>query len=429
MNSVIIIFFDEKILVDYKDIQINGFKNKLCDVPNEHIVASLIKDKNGRKGIAILKSSTVKKIIKHSSDSNIYSFMLIDEDEDEDEDEDKFAPSLEDGITFLSVGANGVTHKIVYQGVTRILKTSLNSKSDNLFYEYIVGQYINKLADIFPCFIKTHGILVQDTTSLYQLLHGDTTFLTSIPRLTNKSANIRELFAESCKDVTLSLELEYIESETLNTMCNNEVFSNIPFRNLTEPIPQLESLPPELMYVLYQIYMPLAFLVKNFNHRDLHHANILIEQENEGYIDYEYNYTDGTTIRFKSRYKARIIDYGRSFFYDPANESDFGSSEKIYNIISSVVDCNKLVSLDFPRESNDVVDISHELFHPLLHIQQRSKINFSNIYHLHDFLLLYIHFNSTYNTYLYQDMKSSYTLKIFQDGRPFEIVYADNMSE
>ena len=33
MNSVIIIFFDEKILVDYKDIQINGFKNKfLCPI-------------------------------------------------------------------------------------------------------------------------------------------------------------------------------------------------------------------------------------------------------------------------------------------------------------------------------------------------------------------------------------------------------------
>jgi hypothetical protein len=39
-----------------------------------------------------------------------------------------------------------------------ILKSSKTSTSDNLIYEYIVGErYINRVMERFPCFVETYG--------------------------------------------------------------------------------------------------------------------------------------------------------------------------------------------------------------------------------------------------------------------------------
>jgi hypothetical protein len=77
----------------------------------------------------------------------------------------------------------------------------------------------------------------------------------------------------------------------------------------------------ELLYVLYQIYMPLAMLTKHFTHYDLHDENVLLyEPVKNKYIEYNYHIFDSNgrtelkVVKFKSRYITKIIDYGRSYF-------------------------------------------------------------------------------------------------------------------
>ena len=71
----------------------------------------------------------------------------------------------------------------------------------------------------------------------------------------------------------------------------------------------------DMLYVLYQVYLPLAFLRNNFTHYDLHWNNVILyEPQPNSYIEYHYHMTDGTTTSFKSKYLVKIIDYGRCFF-------------------------------------------------------------------------------------------------------------------
>jgi hypothetical protein len=77
----------------------------------------------------------------------------------------------------------------------------------------------------------------------------------------------------------------------------------------------------ELLYILYQVYMPLAIMRDWFTHYDLHTGNVLLYEPVKGkYIEYHYHLEpdkDGNKkiISFKSRYIAKIIDYGRCYFY------------------------------------------------------------------------------------------------------------------
>jgi hypothetical protein len=96
----------------------------------------------------------------------------------------------------------------------------------------------------------------------------------------------------------------------------------------------------ELLYLLYQVYMPLTALAKEFTHYDLHLDNVLVYEPVRGkYIQYYYVLNDGTQISFKSSYIAKIIDYGRSFFVDN-KKSIVGTSKNIYNEICHIKKCN-----------------------------------------------------------------------------------------
>ena len=88
--------------------------------------------------------------------------------------------------------------------------------------------------------------------------------------------------------------------------------------------------------------MPLATLSETFTHYDLHCGNVLIYEPVPGkYIDYRYMLDDGSIVEFKSRYIAKIIDYGRAFFKDDSNEEISGSSKSIYDTIcKNIPECD-----------------------------------------------------------------------------------------
>ena len=61
------------------------------------------------------------------------------------------------------IGLNAVIQKITYtdnnnKNAYAILKKAQTAIRDNIMYEYIVGQYINKLNKLYPCFIETYGL-------------------------------------------------------------------------------------------------------------------------------------------------------------------------------------------------------------------------------------------------------------------------------
>ena len=373
-NSIFIVFIDESILLDYKDIRIDGFQNKFCDVPNEYLVVCLIKDENDRKGIAVMRGETVNKINKTSKNkSNNIRFFVVDEDEDED---DKFAPKLipteksirpvntssmgdssaprkkieknikkfpinrNFGINFDSVsivktissGKNGVVVKITGEDENQsiILKSSIYTTKyypDNLLYEFLVGQYINTKAKVFSCFIQTFNIYnFLDYNGWLNFNYGsDQKEKIEIlkTRLKKEEFNsLKELLGFACRNAKyLALSIENIKnSKNLSDMLENQNF--------------VEN---DLLNVLYQIYMPLSVMAKNFTHYDLHAENVMIEKEAENCcIEYEYVYKDGSSVKFKSQYKAKIIDYGRCFFLESDNPSQYGSSKIIKEVLCSI---------------------------------------------------------------------------------------------
>ena len=110
---------------------------------------------------------------------------------------------------------------------------------------------------------------------------------------------------------------------------------------LNHPHPDVDFPYKDLLNVLYQIYMPLASLSDTFTHYDLHMGNILIYEPVPGkYIDYKYVLSDESTVEFKCRYIAKIIDYGRCFFEDISV-----SSKSIYDAVcQNIPECDG----DFP---------------------------------------------------------------------------------
>jgi hypothetical protein len=79
--------------------------------------------------------------------------------------------------------------------------------------------------------------------------------------------------------------------------------------------------------------MPLAEVSYAYTHYDLHEENVLLYEPVVGsHIEYFYH-IDGEIITFKSKYIAKIIDYGRSFFNQFGNTTSTGSSNAIYDTV------------------------------------------------------------------------------------------------
>jgi hypothetical protein len=91
--------------------------------------------------------------------------------------------------------------------------------------------------------------------------------------------------------------------------------------------------------------MPLAILSNIFTHYDLHSENILLyECDNYSYVHYHYHLLDGQIISFKSRFIAKIIDYGRSYFNDKEENK---SSADIYKNVCKIRECQPDCGYDY----------------------------------------------------------------------------------
>jgi len=224
------------------------------------------------------------------------------------------------------VSNNGFVKLLHYEragySANALLKSSAKIDADNLYYEYLVGRYINKQGIRFPCFVETYGAFRYLSPDVY--VHMKDHVESGIDQLKTGLIPLHG-FRLACKQPeSCSILVQHINhAPTLAEKCHDAEF----VRN-------------DIVAFLFQVYMPLAQLKNEFTHYDLHLDNVLVYEPVKGsYIEYHYHMENDTVIRFKSAYIAKIIDYGRSFFVDAENPDVTGSSKRIYTELCSLREC------------------------------------------------------------------------------------------
>lgn len=253
------------------------------------------------------------------------------------------------GNTSINGFVNVLTHsKNRYEAKT-ILKSAKDQDSDNLYYEYLVGKlFINRMNLFYPCFLETYGIyyysklnnlyeslsesrvcngLSRNLPSLKKMLKDELTLTYNDNHIyENPNEKIRKHLANICKNSRqFCVHIQHFNNvKTLKSHIVNSGNNT----NLT-----IDELPN----ILYQIYAPLADLHGMFTHYDLHTENVLLYSVPNGkYVQMTYTQRDGKVISFRTRYIAKIIDYGKSYFNDEANGFNV---ERFYKDICDKREC------------------------------------------------------------------------------------------
>ena len=212
-----------------------------------------------------------------------------------------------DSTKKLQEGENGEIYEYIYERLKykayTIVKMSKSVTADNLMYEYFAGLYINSVYKKFPCFLETYGLSTSPIV-MYKNIEFNNYTIDSFNDL-----KILELLNIACKSPkNISIQIEHIHNPiTLENKMHNLLF----WKN-------------DIIAVLFQIYYALSSLKNNFTHYDLHTSNVLLyEPIKHKYMMFHYHLPNGQIVRFASRYIAKIIDYGRSYFQDPKINSNY----------------------------------------------------------------------------------------------------------
>jgi hypothetical protein len=188
----------------------------------------------------------------------------------------------------------GLTYKRNNYYAHAALKSAISKSSDNLAYEYLVGMYLNVLSKYVPCFVETYGLYRYQDLNTRDTLGNDNQLLHPlIPLKPNDFSNVCGNSSELC------LLIQHLKGvKTFWKAAHKRKFSK-----------------NHAIYVLFQVYYALSIFRDVFTHYDLHTSNVLLyEPVKGGYIEYHYHYYDKKTVQFKSKYMAKIIDYGKSFY-------------------------------------------------------------------------------------------------------------------
>ena len=226
-----------------------------------------------------------------------------------------------------AVSVNGFVNelKFTHKGYSSyaILKSSARELSDNLMYEYRVGQFLNKMSLRFPCFVETYKLLKYPTTNSWELAQKTKVMEASV----FKKNMVPQVYSlkEGCKSsIKVAVLIQHLKDVIL---MEDFIHSSKAAMNY------------DLIATLYQIYFVLDCMKDVFTHYDLHDQNVLLyEPSKKKYIKYHYH-TPTKVIIFRSIYLAKIIDYGRSYFKDGTN-----SSKKVYTEVCAEPECNTLNS-------------------------------------------------------------------------------------
>jgi len=228
----------------------------------------------------------------------------------------------------------GFVNEIIFQRnnytAYTILKSSLQMDSDNLWYEYLIGVHINKhYYHNFSCFVETYAAYryqqnvrgsiypnKEDMQRNNNMRKPLSKMLSLIPYSEGDSAII-----DSCSEPDRSTVLiQHIHNAIeLNKMMNSNDCETF-IKN-------------DLIGCLFQIYFSLSHLSRTFTHNDLHTRNVLLcpLPISNTYLVFRFHCADNTIVSFKSKYIAKIIDYGQCYVHSLSETTYETSKHKCKN--------------------------------------------------------------------------------------------------
>ena len=247
----------------------------------------------------------------------------------------------------VSIGnpsANGFVKSVKYErlgySANAVLKSSSKQTADNLAYEFLVGMFLNQMGDRFPCFVQTYGLYYY--LSDYKWEHArNTNHITT--NIMKDSLQLHTKWSKYKNNINYVLDEDVCSNSKyaailIQHFSNIKTFDDVLTSSINQPDKWCKFTLNELPSILYQTYMPLAVMSKEFTHYDLHHNNILLYEPAPGkYIQYHYHHGN-ETVTFKSKYIVKIIDYGRAFYKN--SEINRVSSTDVLKSVCVLDDCN-----------------------------------------------------------------------------------------
>ena len=214
--------------------------------------------------------------------------------------------------------ANGFINEITYSKNNYeaycILKSSQNDESDNLYYEWYIGKFfINHFVPKFPCFVETYSLGIYETPYYYNLFKQNRNSM-QIPRgILDKD------------DFSFKTNIKKDDSSLANVSCDSPTDFCVLIQHMKNPISFDDFISRnkateygfnvDILQIFLQIFIPLGVLSDSFTHNDLHTNNVLLYTiPNNKYIVLNYHIRENMVVKIKTRYIAKIIDYGRAYF-------------------------------------------------------------------------------------------------------------------
>lgn len=222
--------------------------------------------------------------------------------------------------------SNGFVYELQYAkrgyNAYAVLKSSTSFTADNLMYEYRVGQFLNKMGFLFPCFLETYGLFKYTSIIEWNEMR--------------KSKQMPpELFRPLLVPQAYDFKVGCPESRYMAVLIQH-IRGCKTVKEILEQGDVKHILP-----ILFQVYYPLFHMRKNFTHYDLHMENVILYEPVPGqYIQFHYH-TETGIISFKSPYIAKIIDYGRSYINDGETSKD------IYDHVCQLHECKPDCGADY----------------------------------------------------------------------------------
>jgi len=232
-------------------------------------------------------------------------------------------------ISTINEGNNGFIKKIIYNRnnykTFAILKFQLKKKNDSLFYEYLVGSFLNKYTTKIPAFVNTLGLYTYSSNNFDELKRNNLTVKQIKQILTHETINIYNPNIKLGCKYNISILLEDVKPYYI---------LDYMIKNITHYTKFIEI---ELINCLYQLYFTLNYMNNFYTHYDLHLGNVLFyKPDKDGYIKFIYTHRNGERTIFKSQYIVKIIDYARSYF----NEHHTFNSKIIQKQVCSTIECS-----------------------------------------------------------------------------------------
>jgi hypothetical protein len=223
-----------------------------------------------------------------------------------------------------------------------LLKCTNNNASNEKFfstllYEYFVGLLMNELYVKYPCFLETYNFFIRKTgKSNGQLEYLNSDQISNYFRIgTNKNVSSSDFEGANIDKILFKIyDIGQPDKKgnQLNEVCdqaeNGILIQYLPtFTNFVDAGSGFN----EMIWLLYQLYKPLAELNGVFAHNNLTLEQVILYTPYmDKYIQYNYVSKNGS-FSFKSKYMLKIKNYSSCFFY----KSETVNSDKIFDYINS----------------------------------------------------------------------------------------------